>query len=394
MSKILVEYERLSPTLDLTMEVLNRFIDVYGGELTKKRTDKIRKSDFASNDVVFSIRGNSKGAYYVAKTAKKYGLFYCLLMDDNLFDTPPFYRYNGRIKYANKIAKISDAVIVVNKLVGDLCKERYGTRYVKIDTICEIDDNNIAKENKKKLTKIVFAANADHKSAFEKYITPILKNIERKASTDIQFDFIGVSPRTDTKLMTVNYYTLMPIDKYRDFMKMKQYDLGIAIVEDDFFSNCKYINKFLEYTINNVVGIFTNCSLYNKVIENEVNGFLATNTPICWEETLLNAINNPILVNQCMKNAKKYLIDNHSSSKILEGLRQDLPELVAYKKSNVSVITGVWKIKFSFMTFSITEKCSQVLHHLLNGGIYGLYLKLNQRRKIKKSYFEKKGAQK
>ncbi len=393
MSKILVEYERISPTLDLTIDIINRFIDVYGGELTKKRIDEIRKSDFASNDVVLSIRGNSKGAYYVAKTAKKNGLFYCLLMDDDLFDTPPFYRYNGRIKYANKIAKISDAVIVFNRFVGDLCKERFGSRCIQLDTICDIDDIHIAKDDNKKLTKIVFAANIDHNLAFEKYITPVLKNVERKASTNIQFDFICVSPRTDTELMTVNYYTLMPMDKYRAFMKNGQYDLGIAIVEDNYFSNCKYINKFLEYTMNDVVGIFTNCSLYNHVIENGVNGFLTENTSDCWEETLLYAINNPKIVNQCLENAKYYLIQNHSPLKIIEGLSNDLPELVNYK-AHVIEVKGVWKIRFSFLAFLFIEKCCQAFHHLMKGGIYELYQKLIQKIKNNRSYYDKKGAQK
>jgi len=394
MSKILIEYERISPTLDLFIDILNRFIDVHGGELTKKRIDEIQRNDFVSNDIVFSIRGSSQGAYYVAKISKESGLFYCLIMDDDLVDMPPFYRYKSRIKYANKIAKIADVIIVSNSTVGELCKERFGSRIVKLDTIYEIDNIDIKNIPNKGLTKIIFAANADHNITFEKYITPILKNVERKALTAIQFDFIGVYPKTETELMAVNYYMPMPMNKYRNFMKKGQYDIGIAIVEDNFFSNCKYINKFLEYTICDVVGIFTNCPLYNKVIKNKFNGFLAKNTSKCWEETLLYAINNPEAVNRCLKNAKEYLITHHNSSKIIDGLKNDLPELIDYNAKVCDIRSGIWKIRFSFLTFAFIEKLDQVFYYLINRGIKELYQKVKHRIRNNKSYYDEKGVQK
>ncbi|MDD3106702.1 MAG: hypothetical protein PHP65_02715, partial [Bacilli bacterium] len=386
-------YERKSPSLDLTIEMLNKFISTYGGCITIKRIDEIRKSDLISNDIIISIRGNSKGAYQVAKTAKKIGLLYYLLMDDNLFDTPPFYRYKKRVTYANKIAQIADCIIVFNKFVSDLCKERFNCQCVQLDSICELNNFNIVKDNKKGITKIVFAASADHNLVFEKYITPIMKNVERRASTKIQFDFIGVSPKTASEIMEINYLLQMPIKKYREFIKKGQYDLGIAVIEDDYFSNCKYVNKFLEYTLSDIVGIYSDTSLYKQVIIDKFNGFLTKNTPECWEEVLVYAIDNPSKVTECLVNAKEYVRQKHNSKLIIKKLNDYLPELETYR-ANIKVVNGIWKIQYAYFTFALFEKINQFFHYLLSEGIYQSLNKIIQRKKNKISYYSKKEAKK
>lgn len=127
------------------------------------------------------------------------------------------------------------------------------------------------------------------------------------------------------------------------------------------------------------------------MIENKVNGFLTENTSKCWEKTLLYAINNPETVTRCLENAKDYIIKHHNSSKIIDELKNDLPELIDYKAEVCDRRIRIWKIRFSFFTFQFIEKIDQVYYYLINEGIKALCQKVKYRTIIKKTYYDNKG---
>lgn len=388
MSRILVEYERKSPSMELTIDSLNNFVKKYGGSIDAKCTYSITKEDLCSHDILYSIRGETKAAYYIAKIAKQSGLFFCLMMDDDLINKPPFYRYKGRVKYANKIASLADVIKVTNDQVRDDCVKKFSARIVRIDTACKIVGSNIRKRQEN-IVKIVFAANPDHKNAFESYITPILNEI--KVKKKIVIDFIGVAPKVNSEGLTVNYLPIMPLEKYRKHMSHEKYDIGIAVLESNSFTNRKYINKFIEYTIAGVVGIYTNCPLYQQVIVDGVNGFFADNDPQSWKEKILYTIENIHLLNQCLKNAEDYLKSNHNENFLDERSNENVPEMITYikKPSKEVKIVGM---KIAYISFSCAEKIDQVIHYLMHGQVNEIKNKIIQRIKIWESYSQKGGV--
>ena len=130
------------------------------------------------------------------------------------------------------------------------------------------------------VTSIVYATGNDHQFLFEKFIRPLLAPLSEKYRERISFTFMGISPQLNETEYSfpIRYVKWLPTEQYRGFMKEQCFDIGLAPLENDSFSKCKYFNKFVEYSMSGTVGIYSNTEPYTDVIQDGVNGFLADNT--------------------------------------------------------------------------------------------------------------------
>lgn len=113
----------------------------------------------------------------------------------------------------------------------------------------------------------------------------------------------------------------MPLGEYRKKMIESEFDIGLAPLYDDSFSKCKYFNKFIEYTITGVVGIYSNVEPYVEVITDSVNGFLANNNPDDWYNKIVDALDKKRL-GKMHHNAKEYILTNFSIENIVNRLKK------------------------------------------------------------------------
>ena len=128
------------------------------------------------------------------------------------------------------------------------------------------------------------------------------------------FAFVSVHPELNDRKNGIkcDYFPGMPLLEYRKFMKDNNFDIGLAPLEIDKFSKCKYFNKYIEYTTQGVVGIYSDTEPYTYVVKDGINGFLAHNTPESWYEKLKEAIQDASLRKECLNNAIAYLRENHT----------------------------------------------------------------------------------
>lgn len=110
-------------------------------------------------------------------------------------------------------------------------------------------------------------------------------------------------------------------------MEEQKFDIGISPLEDTPFTRCKYFNKYLEYTLSGIVGIYSKVEPYTYVVKDGWNGFLAENTKESWKKQIFRVIEDALLRHSCARNAQSHVIENFNEKSIMKRYLNEIPEL-------------------------------------------------------------------
>ncbi len=333
MSKLLFIFERDMPTVSITREVYTRLNDYPEIKVCFKYLADVKRKDIDDNDVIVFIRPNDVYSKRVAREARKVGHTVVVLCDDDLLNLPAS---SPTIPWRRKglMGALSEAHVIwsSSKYVTDKYKNlTFGKRTFVGDTVVRPEElKNIEIPMKNDIIKVVYAAAPDHAELFKKYIGPIVNDILSEFENRVSFSFVSVHPEFPEGKCT--YYPGMALLEYRKFMKEQHFDIGLAPLNEDEFSKCKYFNKFIEYTTQGIVGVYSKTEPYTYVVKNEINGFLAENNPASWLDILRKAINDSLLRKKCLENAVSYLRDEHSEKAIIDRMIENIPEIIDEQK--------------------------------------------------------------
>lgn len=333
MTNILFIYETDMPTVSITKnywtnmaeeyQIISRFVPLFD----------VKDEDVNWSDVLFFIRPDNAFSWRIAKKARASGRFIIAFCDDDLLHRPDSqpdlsWRRNGLIKALSQSdVLISSSDYLLNQMSG----YTKGGRAVRIDTVVkpeEILEREFETVSNEEI-KMVYAAGAQHELLFQQYVLPALKEIASASSQKLSITFISVHPDCGelNSLMEVNYLSGMPLLEYRKYMEEQRFDLGFSPLSDSNFTKCKYFNKYLEYTLSGVVGIYSNVEPYTFVVQDGYNGFLADNTVESWMEKLTVAIENRDLRQECAKNAQTHVKNNFDEPTVMDRIFSKIPEL-------------------------------------------------------------------
>lgn len=332
MSKLLFIYERDMPTVSILWDVFTHLKSYPEIESKFIFLSDVTPADIDSCDVIIFIRPDNGYSWKIAEKAREAGHVTVAFCDDDLLNLPKGnpsipWRKRGIIKtLAHSDVIWSSSKYILNKYRDFTA----GKRTAFADTIVRSEEmEGIDVEHTGDTVKIVYAAAPSHADLFERYIGPIVPRLTEEFGDNISFTFISVHP--EIKGVPCEYLPGMPLLEYRNYMKVQQFDIGVAPLYDDEFSKCKYFNKFLEYTIRGVVGIYSNTEPYTYVIKNGINGLLAENNPESWFQAISKAVKEKQLRLDCVRNAIKYVRDSHSEKACIEKIRQGIPEIMEAK---------------------------------------------------------------
>lgn len=341
MSKVLFLYERNMPTVSIAQEIYCNIDSKYGIVSEFKKIIDVNTSDIDQSNVLVFLRPDNVLSYGIARRGRESGCFIITMCDDDLLNLPSItptipWRKLSLLRTLNS----SDIVWSSSRYICEKYKKYTLTeRFMVTDTVVrneEIMDlanttENITNFYKSKI-KLVYAANPGHTLLFDKYIMPIMPKLVEKYKEKLSMTFIGVRPdvsQYETEIH-IEYKSGMPLKEYRQFMKEHQFDIGLAPINDDEFSKCKYYNKYIEYTLTGVTGVYSNTEPYTFVVKNGENGILADNTNIGWFHAICTAIEKPELRRQCVKNAQYHLKHDFTENQIIKKMMNDVPELQEY----------------------------------------------------------------
>lgn len=336
-------YESIMPTNEMTAKTMLAFSKKYGSKFKKLLYTDVNERTIDSCDIILCIRGESPlmlGILEYAASQNKKNIYF---LDDDLLSLPKdYFRYPGHGKWMKKCLNACDTLMTSNQLII----ERYGL-YVReqkgfvVHTDVKEEEINPVIEEINSPVKIVYAAAELHITSFDKYIRPIMPRLFDKYGDKIAFFFVGIHPNfsaselPDIAKNKVHLVKAMPYDEYVQYMRRERFDIGLSPLEINKFTECKYFNKFLEYGKDGICGLYSDCMPYQLVVKNRENGYLVGSTSQHWYEAISYCIEHPDERIACMKNAQKYIRENHAPDHIYEEMAQNFPELITYNSRDI-----------------------------------------------------------
>lgn len=141
--------------------------------------------------------------------------------------------------------------------------------------------------------------------AFKPVVPALLKILDYYGGL-VRLEFMGYTPE---KLIGHPSVISHPPDPdYRRFLThlyLRNWDIGLAPLEDNQFNHCKTNNKFREYAACRIAGIYSNIPPYADWVTHEENGYLVQDSTEQWYEAISTLIDNHALRQLIIDNAEQ-----------------------------------------------------------------------------------------
>lgn len=297
-----------------------------------RHTKDVKPIDIAWCDVLIDVRGANPLSAYVVRQVKKAGRKAYTIIDDDLFELFPA-TYEGNVfrkSLEDDLANV-DAVITPSKYLADKLCDKFGVKSILINTIVEESEFKEETSADRGLVKILYAAGSQHAPFFNQMITPALSHLYERYGDRVLLTVIGPDVDLANTKLNVERINSMPYSQYREYMDNNHFDIGLSPLFDSEFCRSKYFNKYLEYSKNNICGIYSDVIPYKYVVKNGVNGILVPNDSSAWYEAICKLVDAADYRERCIKQAKEQILSDFSLESITEKLNNDLPALFSYK---------------------------------------------------------------
>ena len=318
---------------------------------------KLTHSDLSWCDVLYMIRPNNAVFGRIGKISRQYGIMVVFFLDDDLLHLPegnvniPWRKSGLAYSACNSDIIVSSSPYICRNYSKSFAVDRM----VSMDTAVPPRDIRKHDDEKNERIKIVYAAGLAHKSLFDRFIKPILKQLDEKCGEKISITFMGVHPELDVANynMPINYIDSLPLNEYRAKIAEENFDIGLAPLVANEFTKCKYFNKFIEYAMFGVVGLYSDTEPYTFVIKDKENGILVQDEPGDWLEAICNAVEDSGLIKKCRKNSYDLLTNRFASDKIMDQFIAAIPEMVKVheEKSVNGIQLSLYKALYGISRF-------------------------------------------
>ena len=185
---------------------------------------------------------------------------------------------------------------------------------------------------------ILFAGSPTHEKIVRKYILPAIRKVHR-LYPEIRILFVGYKDtsiaETEPYIDTTEWF--YDAGQYREYVTGQRMQIGLAVIEDNEFGRCKFFNKYLEYSKLGIMGLYSACEPYTFAVTDGVNGILVNNTVEDWEATILRAVHEPALREQCVRNAQEDLMKKYTTEVVIRSVEQAIPEICEYAAPDLRV---------------------------------------------------------
>jgi len=258
----------------------------------------------------------------ILKKAKKHNIKLVYESDDDFLDINPANpSYNYIMGNFNNIKKLVSNVDKIVVSTGELKK-----RFKKLDfnNVSIIKNYHVNSSLPIKpftyrgnnFIKIGYFGTLTHQNDLELIHNVILrlKDIYSKKGIDIKFEIAGASIDENVDWFDVKkipYYP-MSLNTFYDWLaKNIEWDIGVIPLVNTEFNKCKSELKYIEFAALGIPVVASNINVYSEAIENGVTGFLANNEDE-WVDMLSHLIDNPVLRNGIVNNARDDILANYN----------------------------------------------------------------------------------
>lgn len=344
LTHILVECPALIASVQVG--VLNALAPLEGSvcEVRFCETCRIKRGDIQWCDILICVRGSEVLTEQIVSEVKRHGRLVFYFLDDDLLHLPEdslsraYFDYGENQKALQNIIGQSDGLWGVNEEIRKIYLPLCGVQRW-ICTRVPIHLREMASYHAAQYpVKILYAGSKDHQNMVREILAPAVQKVIERCGEAVDFTFVGPDPQI-TGFAQVHYHTFFDNYKqYRAFVENGNYQIGLAPVRLGRFYQCKYYNKFVEYTSIGAVGIYTDSPLYSQIVKHGENGFLSRNKPEDWSELIIQFVEQPELRQSCFQNAAGLLLAQFRPEVVSEELLRQIPELREFRAPKVLLL--------------------------------------------------------
>ena len=259
--------------------------------------DELSSESLAAHHLVFSRVCAPEFAWlpgWLVRNRARYAFF----LDDNLWE----YRSGSEVGvyYARpEVRQVLDrflhhasCVLVNTKPLADAVRARHPAVSIAIVPAPFEFMEQATKPETPGLPLRVGYAGTERGAAFE----PVIAAMQAASAArpgEFAFEFIGHVPDALAASPDVTFFPDMP--DYRAFLAFKasrQWDVGLAPLDDNGFTRAKTNNKYREYGGLGIAGIYSNVQPYLGCVTDGVDGLLVPNASAAWLDALLRMAQN------------------------------------------------------------------------------------------------------
>ncbi|MBD2864804.1 glycosyltransferase [Paenibacillus oceani] len=298
---------------------------------------QVSKEDILWADVVICIRGTEAIELKIIEECRRIGKFTIYFLDDDLLSVPKtansFDYFNMEAIQNNIKVILSNCALLwtTNSNIQDKYK-RFTNDTIVIDAPALLIDTMPVFNGKDKPIRIGFAGGIDHNRFLNTLLEPVIRNIIEKYSDSVQIEFFGARPDFIKKNDNIHHIPFADdYSEYVNVIKSREWDIGLAPLEDSEFHKCKYFNKYLEYGAIGAAGIYSNHQPFTFIVKDGFNGVLVENTIHEWTIGIERLIENPKLRQSIREQSYIQLKDSFTVEKIAITLTKYIVELTTYR---------------------------------------------------------------
>ncbi|MBQ2897220.1 MAG: hypothetical protein IJE46_02735 [Clostridia bacterium] len=339
--------------------------------LVCKMSHKVTASDLNFCDVLVMVRCCEDRELEIAQQCKKAGIKIVYVIDDDLLNVPDSiegYEYFGLEKHKKNLIEIMSLSDVLWSPNCNLIK-KYGHFLKKSVLIDEpfIGDINAHKYDSGKI-RIGFAGTATHRTFINDFLGDVLKIIKNTYKDKVSIEFFGFKPDFIKEIGGQYIPYCDDYEAYCKIMRERNWDIGLAPLEENEFTSCKYFNKYIEYSSYGIVGVYSAVQPYTFGINNGVNGLLAENTVESWVKAIKTLVEDKELLKEISQFAQVELQTKFNVESVAEKIFDKEIFIKCTKKSTIkyrkkSFVAGKFKIYMQiygiFMPIMVVKKCVQ-----------------------------------
>lgn len=334
MTNILVEcLEKIASVQVGVLEPLQPLEEAGLCRVQYRNTIEITKADIVWCDVFICVRGCELSSLRLMQTAKKAGRFLIYFLDDDLLDIPnedPSANYFKDYRIGmqlTRMIKLCDVLWAVNKEIINKYKIFVG----RIALLCVPAKILRQPPTPSSILHVLYAGSVGHSNLAREILAPVVCRLLKEYPTQVDFTFIGADPGLrHTK--GVKYYPYFDdYEKYQKVVLSGGFSVGLAPIYDTPFYNCKYYNKFIEYSSCGIAGVYSDCKLYQQVIQPGTNGVLCKNNTESWYQAIEGFVKMPKRAKEMALHASELIQNKFSYAAISESLKSQIPEIVSFQ---------------------------------------------------------------
>lgn len=393
LTNVLVVYETREPANIETVRVIRKLES--NGMLNCRSIEATKVScfDLRWADTMVFVRSTSSIEVDLIKIAHSMNKFNVLVLDDDFLSLTTTYGADGEgyqeihKKCLLEVLKHTDCLLAVNKLLA----AKYSQigiikKTVLTNTIIEKSElyhTRQTGENRDKI-RIALYVNDGTSCMFEKYIKPVVPLLYEKYGDRLSYYFFALHPSLDDIKypIDVHYVPHLSYSEFKRYLGTEVFDIGLAPLDTEGFSNFKYFNKYIEYTLAGIPAIFSECPLYTQVVKDGENGLICNNTVEGWYSALCKLIDDPLLRLNIVNESQKIIYEEFNANIVLSKLVTDLPEYTQYKAPAVKISYLSIKLRIAYFRYWLYRSrgwFTTVSVYLRKGNFKGLINRFKKR---------------